>query len=70
MNNSVYFHGYITLMSVLITGAIALVIGVSLLLLGIGAAKTSLAIEQSNQAKALTNACTERALDQLRQNVT
>ena len=58
--------GVLTLMSVLIVGAIGLSVGVSLLLLGLGNSKTNLALEQSNQAKALANACAEEALQQIR----
>lgn len=58
--------GYIILISVLIVGAIGIAIAVSLLLLGVGSSRTSFVIEQSNQTKALTNACTEEALQQIR----
>ena len=58
--------GYITLLMVIIVGAIGVATSVSLLLLGIGFSKTSLSIEKSNQAKALSNACAEAALDQIR----
>ena len=58
--------GYITLLLVIITGAIGVLTGITLLLLGIGSSKTSLSIEKSNQAKALVNACAEAALDQIR----
>ena len=58
--------GYITLLMVIIVGAIGVATSVSLLLLGIGSSKTSLSIEKSNQAKALVNACAEAALDQIR----
>jgi hypothetical protein len=37
-----------------------------LILLGISSSRTSFAIEQSNQAKALANACAEEALQQIR----
>lgn len=58
--------GYVILISVLIVGAIGIAIAVSLLLLGLGSSRTSFAIEQSNQAKALTNVCAEEALQQIR----
>lgn len=58
--------GYIILVSVLVVGAVGIVIGISLILLGLGSSRTSLALEQSNQAKALANACAERALQQIR----
>jgi len=57
--------GALTLMSVLIAGAIGLTVGVSLLLLGLANSRTIFALEQSNQAKALVNACAEEALQQI-----
>lgn len=41
-------------------------ITISLILLGLGSSRTSFAVEQSNQAKALVNACAEEALQQIR----
>ena len=58
--------GYITLISVLIVGAVGIAITTSLILLGLGSSRTSFAVEQSNQAKALANACAEEALQQIR----
>lgn len=58
--------GYVTLISVLVVGAVGTAIAVSLILLGLGASRTSFAVEQSNQAKALVNACAEEALQQIR----
>lgn len=58
--------GFITLISVLIVGAIGTAIAVSLILLGLSSSRTSFAIEQSNQAKALANSCAEEALQQIR----
>jgi len=58
--------GVLTLMSVLIMGAVGLTVGVSLILLGLADSRTNFALEQSNQAKALANACTEEALQQIR----
>lgn len=59
-------RGFITLISVLIVGAVGTAIATSLILLGLGSSRTSFAIEQSNQAKALANACAEEALQQIR----
>ncbi len=59
-------EGFITLVSVLVVGAAGIAIALSLLLLGIGNSRTSFAIEQSNQAKALANACAEEALQRIR----
>ena len=57
--------GILTLMSVLLIGAIGLVVGISLILLGLANSRTSFVLLQSNQAKALANACTEEKLQQL-----
>ena len=58
--------GFITLLAVLIVGIVGTAIAVSLVLLGLGASRSSFAIEQSNQAKGLANACAEEALQQIR----
>lgn len=57
--------GYITLVSVLVVGAIGVAIAVSIVLLGVGSSQTSFANERSNQAKGLVNACAEEALQQI-----
>jgi len=62
-------RGYITLMSVLIVGAVGTAIATSMLLLGLDSSRTSFAIEQSNQAKALANACAEEALQQIHDSI-
>lgn len=54
--------GYIALISVIILGAIGLAIATSLLLLGLGSSRTSFAVEQSDMAKGLANACAEQGL--------
>ncbi len=59
-------RGYITLISVLVFGAVGTAIALSVILLGLGSSRTSFAWEQSNQAKALANACAEEALQQIR----
>jgi hypothetical protein len=59
-------RGYVTLISILVVGAIGTAIAISLILLGISSSRTSFAVEQSNQAKGLTNACVEEALEQIR----
>lgn len=58
--------GYMTLLSVLVVGAVGVSIAVSLLLLGLSSSRTSFAIEQSNQAKGIANACAEKAMQQIR----
>lgn len=60
--------GFITLLSVLVLGAVGLSVSVSLLLLSLGNSRTSFAVGRSGEAKALANACAERALDELRHN--
>lgn len=59
-------EGFITLISVLVVGAVGVAVTLSLILLGLGSSRTSFAVEQSNQAKALANACAEEALEQIR----
>jgi len=59
-------NGYVALLSVIVVGAIAVTVAVTLLLAGIGWSQTSFDLERSNQAKALVNACAEEALQQIR----
>ncbi|MDP2587627.1 MAG: hypothetical protein Q8P33_02545 [bacterium] len=58
--------GYIALVSVLVVGAVGVVVATSMLLLGVGGSRTSLAEQQSNQAQALADACAEDALQEIR----
>lgn len=60
-------RGFVTLISVLVVGAVGTAITVSLILLGLASSRTSFALEQSNQAKGLANACTEEALERIRE---
>ena len=62
--------GYIALISVLVVGAVGGGITISLILLGLGSARTSLSVDQSNQAMALSNACAEEALQRIRDSAT
>ncbi|MDQ3076038.1 MAG: hypothetical protein M3Q34_02830 [bacterium] len=59
--------GFVTLISVLVVGAVGTAVTVSLILLGLASSRTSFAIEQSNQAKGLANACIEEALQRIRE---
>jgi len=59
-------RGYIALITVLVIGAVGMAIAVSVILLGLGSSRTSFALEQSNQAKALANACAEEGLRQIK----
>lgn len=58
--------GYVTLISVLIVGAVGTSIVLSLLLLGSASSRTTFTYEQSLQAKNLADACAEDALEQIR----
>ena len=58
--------GYITLISVLVVGAVGMAIVISLIQFGLGSSRTSFALEQSSQAKSLVDACVEEALEQIR----
>ncbi len=57
--------GYITLISVLLVSAAGVMISLSIILLGNASSRTSFALQQSNQARALSNACVEKALQQI-----
>lgn len=57
------------LLSVLIFGVVGIAVVIAGLLLGVGYSRTSLALQQSIQAKALANACAEEALQTLRESV-
>ncbi|HUQ30264.1 MAG TPA: hypothetical protein VM103_01965 [Candidatus Paceibacterota bacterium] len=59
-------RGYITLMSVLVLGAIGVAIATSLLLMGIDSSRASFIEVQSGQAKGLADACAEEGLEQVR----
>ena len=61
-------NGYITLVSVLVVGAVGIAIALSLILLGAGSSRTSFALQQSAQAKGLANACAEEAREQIRES--
>ncbi|MEE8131913.1 MAG: hypothetical protein V3T98_02615 [Candidatus Paceibacterota bacterium] len=60
--------GYVTLISVLVVGAVGMAIVVSLIQFGLGYSRTSFALEQSGQAKLLADACAEEALEQIRES--
>ncbi|MCA9364012.1 hypothetical protein KC727_02230 [Candidatus Kaiserbacteria bacterium] len=61
-------QGYVTLISVLIVGAVGVAVTLSLVLLGLSSSQTSFASEQSDQAKGLANACAEEGLQRIRDN--
>ncbi len=66
MHPQAYCRGYVTLLSVLLLGAVGLALVVSTLQLGIGSARAVLTLERTSQAKALANACVEEAMGQIR----
>ena len=57
--------GYVALLSVLVVGAVATAIGISLLVLGADSQRETLISQQSIQARGLADACVEEALQQL-----
>lgn len=59
-------RGYITLFSILIVSALGLTITLSLSKLSISSTRLGVVLWQSNQAKALANACAEKALQQIK----
>lgn len=61
--------GIVTLLGVLMIGAIGTVIGLSLLLQGMTSSQTGYTIEQMHQANALVNACAEEALEHVREEI-
>jgi hypothetical protein len=58
--------GYITLLAVLILGAVGVSITISILLLSTDASRTAFTLEQSKQSRALANTCAEEALQRVR----
>lgn len=62
-------RGYITLISTLVVGAVGLSVVTATILLGLGSARNSFALQQSAAAKSLANACVEEALEEIRLDV-
>ncbi len=60
-------RGYVTLLSVIIVGAVAIAVTVSILLTGTITTQNSLMFIQSNQAQALSHACAEEGLQKIRE---
>lgn len=58
--------GFVTLLFVLIVFAVGLAVSSSLLLSGVASSKSSFTLNQSDQAKALADACAERGLEAVR----
>lgn len=57
--------GYVLLLSVLVVGAIGATVAVSLLVLGVISSKSTLAHQQSLQARALADTCAHEAIERL-----
>ncbi len=68
MDYTAQHRGFIALISVLIVGVVGVSIATSLILLGLGSSKTSFALEQSAQAKALAMACAEEGLQKIQES--
>jgi type II secretory pathway component PulK len=61
--------GYVALLTVLMTGAIATAIALALLVSGVDSQRSALIGQQSKQARALAVACAEEALQQVHDNI-
>lgn len=62
--------GYIALLAVLVVGAAATAIGLTLLTTGTDSQRSGLIEQQSKQARGLATACAEEALQQIHDNAT
>jgi len=60
--------GYITLISLIVVGAVATAVTLSLILLGLSSARSSLSNQQGGSAYFLAEACVEEALREIREN--
>lgn len=60
--------GYITLISVLVLGAIGTAIAVAILLIGISTSQNAAIYRQSSIAEATATACVEEGLQKIREN--
>lgn len=58
--------GFVTLMSILIVGAVSTSIAVFLILAGMDAYRATANLEESAQAKAIADACAEKALNSIK----
>ncbi|MEK7188006.1 MAG: hypothetical protein AAB691_04140 [Patescibacteria group bacterium] len=58
--------GYITLVSVLVVGAVTVGVATSLIWLGLGSSRSSFAYQQSATARAMAHLCIEEGLQQIR----
>lgn len=61
---------FVSLIGVLILGAVGLSISVYIILLSLSSSRSSFSLIQSGQARTLANACAESALEQIRETPT
>lgn len=59
-------QGFVALLAVLVLSAIGTAIATSVILSGLGSSRTSFALIQSYQAKAIADACMEEGLERIR----
>ena len=59
-------HGFIILISVLITSAVGVVLATTLVLLGLAASMSGLILTQSGEARQLATGCAEEALRRIK----
>ncbi len=62
-------QGFVTLISVIVAGAVGLSVAIALIILGIDSSKNALSLEESKKAKALVDACAEEALEKIRDSL-
>jgi hypothetical protein len=60
-------NGYITLLSILVVGAVGVAIASTIILLGLSSSNSSFSYQQMHQAKGLASACAEEALQKIRE---
>ncbi len=61
--------GFIALISTLMIAGVVLAVGAAVMMLGLSATRTTSTFNQSAQARTLTDACAERALNRLQQDL-
>ncbi len=62
-------HGFVTLIAVMVISAVGLSIALSLLLLGLGADRSSLVLSYAKEAESLAISCAEESLESIRKNI-
>jgi hypothetical protein len=62
-------QGYITLISVLIVGAVGASVAISSILLGLSSSQTSSVFQKSGLVEGVASACAEEALQQIRNSI-